>query len=60
MPEGCRRSKRSLNWPPILLYKLIQLVQTTNEEKKTKNIGYKGVTCRTKQTESLPNRYSVL
>ena len=20
MPEGCQRSKRSLNWPPILLY----------------------------------------
>jgi len=20
MPEGCQRSKRSLHWPPILLY----------------------------------------
>jgi len=56
MPEGCQRSKRSLNWPPIVLYNyLVQLVQTTKEggkkgENKTKNTKYKGVTCTAKQT----------
>ena len=42
MSKGCQISKRSLNWPPILLYNwLIQLVQTTNEE-KTKMLSTKG------------------
>jgi len=48
MPEGCQRSKRSLNWPPILLYNwLVQIIQATREKKQK---GYKGVTCRTTQT----------
>ena len=37
MPEGCQRSKRSLNWPPVLLYHLLvglQLIQTTREKEK--------------------------